>query len=154
MPRAHYTDAVAVPRCMMRGKPLGACRLEVTMTRYIHRSLLIAAAGLMVALPVGLSVAEQSAVPDRAQRTPMPGPMPYAAQKMPCAARSDVVKMLREQFGETPVAHGLAHTGAVAEVFLGPKGTWTIVATSPQGLSCMVGSGENWAPQVAHDDTI
>jgi hypothetical protein len=128
--------------------------LEVTMTRFINRSLLIAAAVIMVALPVGLSVAEPIAVPDQATPGPAPGTIPRTAQHVPCAARGDVIKMLREHFGETPVAQGLAHTGAVAEVFLGPKGTWTIIATSPQGLSCMVGSGENWAPKVAHDDTI
>jgi hypothetical protein len=62
--------------------------------------------------------------------------------------------MLRENFGESTIAQGLAHTGAVAEVFISAKGTWTIVATSPTGLTCMVGSGESWQPTVARDDTI
>ena len=124
------------------------------MTRLIQRSLLIAAAGFMAALPMGLATGEEPAVPEQALPQPGTRAMPYAVQKMPCAARAEVVKMLRDHFGETPIAHGLAHTGAVAEVFLGPQGTWTIVATSPNGLSCMVGSGENWQSQVTHDDTI
>jgi len=126
----------------------------VTVTRLIRRSIVIAAAGLMAALPLGWAVGEEPAVPEQAVPEPAPRAMPYAVQKMPCAARGEVVKMLRDHFGETPIAHGLAHTGAVAEVFLGPKGTWTIVATSPNGLSCMVGSGESWQSQVTHDDTI
>jgi hypothetical protein len=124
------------------------------MRRFIHRSLLIAAAGFLAALPMGLAIGEEPATPPQAVPNHTPGAMPYVAQRMPCAARADVAKMLRQYFGETPIAHGLAHTGAVAEVFLGPKGTWTIVATSPNGLSCMVGSGESWQSQVAHDDTI
>jgi len=124
------------------------------VTRLIQRSLLIAAAGFMAALPMGLATGEEPAVPEQALPQPGARAIPYAVPKMPCAARAEVVKMLRDHFGETPIAHGLAHTGAVAEVFLGPKGTWTIVATSPNGLSCMVGSGENWQSQVTHDDTI
>jgi hypothetical protein len=68
--------------------------------------------------------------------------------------RTDVVRVLRETFGETAIAQGLAHTGAVAEVFTSAKGTWTILATSPNGLTCMVGSGEAWQPKIAHDGTI
>jgi hypothetical protein len=119
------------------------------MTHFIQRSLLIAAAGLMVSLPMGLAAGEEPVAKEQ-----LPGAQGYAVQQMPCAQRAEVVKMLRDHFGESPIAHGLAHTGAVAEVFLGPKGTWTIVATAPNGLSCMVGSGESWQNQVSHDDTI
>jgi hypothetical protein len=119
------------------------------MSRSIHRAFLIAATGLMVALPIGFATGEEPPTKDQ-----LPGAQAYAVQQMPCAARGEVVKMLRDRFGETPIAHGVAHTGAVAEVFLGPKGTWSIVATAPNGMSCMVGSGENWQSQISHDDTI
>jgi hypothetical protein len=118
------------------------------MTRHRNRSLLVAAAGLMVALPVGWAAGEMPQPQDSAR------PVPYAARPLPCAKRSDIVRLLRETFGETALAQGLAHTGAVAEVFTSPKGTWTIVATSPNGVACMVGSGESWMPIVAHDGTI
>jgi hypothetical protein len=62
--------------------------------------------------------------------------------------------MLRDNFGEGPIGHGLANTGAVAEVFISANGTWTIVTTTPNGLSCLIGSGESWQPVVARDDTI
>jgi hypothetical protein len=83
----------------------------------------------------------------------MPG-APQTTQQMPCGKRTDVVRMLRENYGEGPIAQGLAHTGAVAEVFINSQGNWTIVATSPNGLTCMVGSGESWQPTVARDDTM
>lgn len=120
------------------------------MMRFTHRSIFIVVAGLMVALPMGLATGEEPA----ANKDQLPGTQAYAVQQMPCAARGEVVKMLRDRFGESPIAHGIAHTGAVAEVFLGPKGTWSIVATAPNGMSCMVGSGENWQSQISLDDTI
>jgi len=44
--------------------------------------------------------------------------------------------------------------GAVAEIFISAQGNWTIVATLPNGMICMIGSGQAWQPAVAHDDTI
>jgi hypothetical protein len=119
------------------------------MTRFSNWSLVIGAAGLMVALSVGSATAEQPALPN-------PDAMPGApnAIHVPCGKRADVVRLLRENFGEGPIAQGLAHTGAVAEVFISSQGNWTIVATSPDGVSCMIGAGRAWQPAVAHDDTI
>lgn len=119
------------------------------MMRFGNRSLLIAAAGLLVALPVGWAAAEEAP----AYTSPPPA-HPRATAHVPCGKRADVVKMLRDSFGETQVAQGLANTGSVAEVFISSKGTWTIVATSPNGLSCLVGAGESWQAKVARDDTI
>ena len=122
------------------------------MTRLSHRALFIAAAALMVTLPVGWAASDQTAIPDSNGRGATP--MPYAVQAMPCGKRTDVVKMLRDNFGETPIAHGLADSGAVAEIFISSKGTWTIVATAPNGTTCMIGSGQSWQPVVAREGTI
>jgi hypothetical protein len=122
------------------------------MTRFRNRSLLIAAAGLMIALPLGWAVGEQQTIPDVSGHA-MPG-RSQAMTQMPCGKRTDVVRMLRENFGEGPIAQGLANTGAVAEVFLNSQGNWTIVVSSPNGLSCMIGAGESWQPVVARDDTM
>jgi hypothetical protein len=122
------------------------------MTRLSHRAFFIVAATLMIALPVGWAAGDQTAIPDSNRRGA--APMPYAVPAMPCGKRTDVVKMLRDTFGETAIAHGLADTGAVAEIFISSKGTWTIVATAPDGTTCMVGSGQSWQPVVARDGTI
>ena len=122
------------------------------MIRACNRSLLLAAVGLMVALPAGRAAAEQPAIPGHGGYA-MPG-APQAMQQIRCGKRTDVVRMLRDNFGEGPIGHGLANTGAVAEVFISANGTWTIVTTTPNGLSCLIGSGESWQPVVARDDTI
>ena len=114
------------------------------MKNPINRSLLIAAA-VMVTVPVGLAFSETDVRPPS---------RPDKAHTLPCAERNDVVRVLREGFGEHPVAHGLASTGVVAEVFSSTKGTWTIVATAPDGTSCMIGAGESWRTTLARDDTI
>jgi hypothetical protein len=119
--------------------------MEVTMNRPLHRSLLIAVAGLFATLPAGISFGDQQPPGGVSQQVP---------HGMPCAKRTEVVRILRENFGEHPVGHGLADSGAVAELFSSSKGTWTIVATSPNGVSCMVGSGESWQTTIAREDTI
>jgi hypothetical protein len=106
----------------------------------------------MVALPVGWAFGEMPG--SGPQPEIKSAPVPYAARQLPCGKRTEIVRVLREAFGETAIAQGLAHTGAVAEVFTSPKGSWTIVATSPNGIACMVGAGESWTPAVARAGTI
>jgi len=105
------------------------------------RILLVLAAGLLAAPPVSAMNVRQD---EPAQ----------SATELPCGERDSVVKMLKETYGERASAHGIAHTGAIAEVFISPRGTWTIIATSPNGMSCMVGAGESWQTTIAADDTI
>ena len=102
----------------------------------IKRSALVAAVFLL-ALPVGAA----------AQRPHhQPG-------QVPCGTRDQVVKVLKETYGERAMAHGIAHSGSLAEVFIGPSGSWTIIATSPNGISCMIGSGESWETTLAADES-
>jgi hypothetical protein len=117
------------------------------MTRVANRTLMIAAAAFLSLSPAELSMSEPEIT------APQGPPPPHILQK-PCGKRDDVVRMLREQFGETPIAHGLSDSGAVAEVFTSSSGTWTIVATAPNGLTCMVGAGQSWQPVVAREGTI
>jgi hypothetical protein len=61
------------------------------------------------------------------------------------APRAEVMKMLDERYAETPSALGLASNGGVIEVFAAKDGrTWTIVLTTPDGLSRIVATGEAW----------
>ena len=67
-----------------------------------------------------------------------------SAQQVP-APRAEVMQILGAQYEETPVAMGLAESGAVIEVFATTDGAhWTIVVTTPDGLSRVVAAGENW----------
>jgi hypothetical protein len=43
---------------------------------------------------------------------------------------------------ERRAAGGLAANGNLVEVFASASGSWTIIATRPSGVACIVGSGE------------
>jgi hypothetical protein len=74
--------------------------------------------------------------------------------QLACGERTEVVRTLRDAFGERQVAHGLANTGVLAGLFTGPPGTWTLVATSPAGISCMIGSGESWQSTLTSESSF
>ena len=69
--------------------------------------------------------------------------MPAAAQQ--CAPREVALDQLGNRYGESRVGAGLAANGHMAEVFTNPvSGSWTIAVTTPDGMLCMVASGEAW----------
>ncbi|MDQ2092097.1 hypothetical protein [Marimonas arenosa] len=72
-------------------------------------------------------------------------PFAVAAQTAgsPCAPRDVVVKRLAEGYGETRQSVGLGANNAVVEVFASEdSGTWTITVTLPNGMTCLVASGQ------------
>ncbi len=74
-------------------------------------------------------------------------PRPVAALG-PCEARDTLVAALAERYRELPVALGVTNAGSLVEVLQNAAGeTWTIIVTSPQGISCLVFSGDGWRDQ-------
>ena len=75
-------------------------------------------------------------------------PSPTAAQEPPgstCATRAEALKNLSDKYSEAPIGMGVTNKGAVIEVLVSQDGvTWTIIITLPNGVSCMVASGESW----------
>lgn len=69
---------------------------------------------------------------------------PTAAQDRPCAERNNVVDTLDTQYKESPRAIGLVSQEAVLEIFVSETGTWTVVVTDPQGVSCVLAAGQSW----------
>lgn len=62
-----------------------------------------------------------------------------------CNERDNVLKLLAKKYQEIPIAAGVTNTGGLVEVLTDRKGeTWTIIVTTPQGMSCLVASGEGW----------
>ena len=60
-----------------------------------------------------------------------------------CAPRDMVIEQLADRYGETRQSIGLGSNNAVIEVFASDDtGSWTIIITSAQGLSCLVASGQ------------
>ena len=70
-----------------------------------------------------------------------------AAQNSPnqCNTRDSVLSLLASKYKEAPVAVGVTNTGGLVEVLsTGDGNTWTIIVTTPQGMSCLVAAGEGW----------
>jgi len=62
-----------------------------------------------------------------------------------CVKRTDLIKHLEAKYHEAPAAVGIADNGALLEVFASRSGeTWTVTVTMPNGISCMVATGQQW----------
>ncbi len=69
---------------------------------------------------------------------------PAAAQSA-CVPREVAVEQLVERHAELPIAMGLTQDGRVVEIFSSIDGaTWTMLVTTPNGMSCLLTSGESW----------
>lgn len=71
---------------------------------------------------------------------------PFGAYAQPqCDLRENVIDVLRQKYKEQPVAMGVTNNGGLVEVLATGNGTtWSIIVTTPQGMSCLVAAGENW----------
>jgi hypothetical protein len=97
----------------------------------------------MVKIACVAAAAALIAAPAFAQ-TAAPGPA--------CVKRADLIKHLEAKYHEAPAAVGIADNGALLEVFASKSGeTWTVTVTMPNGISCMVATGQQWqdVPRVA-----
>lgn len=66
-----------------------------------------------------------------------------------CGPREIVVDRLADGYGETRQSMGLGANNSVVEVFASDaSGTWTITITSPNGVTCLVASGQAFEPLV------
>jgi hypothetical protein len=82
-------------------------------------------------------------------------PYAAAAEPMSCSTRADLLDHLSVNYKEVPAAVGLADNGELLEVFVSiDGGTWTVAFTRPDGLSCMIATGQHWQdlPRIAESD--
>lgn len=61
-----------------------------------------------------------------------------------CAPHDEIIKVLSGKYQEFPRALGLISEQAMMEVFISPKGTWTMLVTDQAGISCVMAVGEAW----------
>lgn len=61
-----------------------------------------------------------------------------------CGDREQVVAELRQTFSEAPMAVGQVDGNAVVEIFASDQGSWTILATGTDGVSCIISAGEGF----------
>jgi hypothetical protein len=69
------------------------------------------------------------------------------ARAATCALRDVIVEKLATAFDETLAATGLQNETTMIEIWSSDKsGTFTILLTRPNGISCVVSAGEYWTP--------
>ena len=60
-----------------------------------------------------------------------------------CGLHAKVIERLHTGYGETRQMIGLGSNGAILEVFASEEsGSWTILVTNPQGVSCLIAAGQ------------
>jgi hypothetical protein len=70
---------------------------------------------------------------------------PPAAAQRTCLPHDGADAKLRKEFGEKVLGRGISGDGTLVEIFLSSKnGTFTVIKTTPAGLSCVVDFGEGW----------
>ncbi len=70
-----------------------------------------------------------------------------------CLPHADAITELKESYNEVPRGLGVGQRGVVVvELFVSPEGTWTVLITGTNGMSCIGASGGAWrfmpAPEV------
>lgn len=72
--------------------------------------------------------------------------VPAAAQGgRKCAERDAILKVLMDRFGESRQSFGLSGTNTLIETFASEEtGSWTIIATSPKGVTCIIAAGKSF----------
>lgn len=72
-------------------------------------------------------------------------PTTVLAQGQNCSNRDQVVERLASKYGESRQSIGMAPKGRVVEVYASLEtGTWTITVTMPNGITCLVASGQSY----------
>lgn len=61
-----------------------------------------------------------------------------------CGPRPFLLAQLKSKYSESPKSMGLAANGSVLEVLTSVSGTWTILLTTPSGITCLIAAGEHW----------
>lgn len=80
--------------------------------------------------------------------------MPAAAEdSMACGTRDEMLGHLAGKYHEKPVAMGLSTNGSLVEILASTTGgSFTIVYTTPAGLTCMMAAGSNWETMTLKPD--
>ncbi len=69
---------------------------------------------------------------------------PAAAAQAVCESHQSVSEKLKMSYTETPISMGVTTGGGIVEVFVSPEGSWTLVVTQPNSMSCLIAAGQDW----------
>jgi hypothetical protein len=77
------------------------------------------------------------------------GTAPTQAHPLLCNTRESLIDKLQNRYSENLVGIGLASSGSVFELMVSDEfGTWTLLYTTPDGIGCVVATGEVWSQVV------
>jgi len=75
---------------------------------------------------------------------------PVLAQSTACLPRDRLVESLSDKFSESLAGGGLQSAEQLIEIWRSEaSGSFTIIMTRPDGVSCVVATGENWQDAAA-----
>ena len=73
--------------------------------------------------------------------------VPAQAQVGACGDGHGLIAHLEKEWGEDIAALALEDRGGLVRILRNPEtGTWSLVVTQPDGLTCPVMSGQAWEP--------
>ena len=61
-----------------------------------------------------------------------------------CTKRASMIKALSNKYEEQRRGIGIASKSGVMEIYISHKGTWTMLMTMPNGMSCIMAAGRDW----------
>ena len=71
---------------------------------------------------------------------------PLFAQVRPgCAERTAIVDQLSQKYSESHIASGMQPNNTLVELWTAQSGSWTIIVTHAEGVSCVVAAGQYWS---------
>ncbi|WP_420549865.1 hypothetical protein [Curvivirga sp.] len=63
-----------------------------------------------------------------------------------CGPHEKIVQQLEDGYKEIRSGYGLAGNGSLVELFVSKStGSWTVMLTRPDGWTCLMATGGNWA---------
>jgi hypothetical protein len=67
-----------------------------------------------------------------------------------CADRDAIIASLSKNYSEKHLASGFQSSAGLMEIWVSePDGTWTILMTQPNGMTCIMASGTHWLEEDA-----
>lgn len=70
--------------------------------------------------------------------------IPAASASNLCTKRTTMINALSTKYEEQRRGIGVASKTGVMEFYVSAKGTWTMLMTMPNGMSCIMAAGRDW----------
>jgi hypothetical protein len=65
-----------------------------------------------------------------------------------CSEHNSMVKLLGKRYQEALSQYGISGQTNLVEIFVSKAGTFTIIATRTDGVSCIIATGDSWENQL------